>query len=428
MKILSISNMSIWPWGEGKGIPSIFFTQREFVKKGCEVHFLCPVQENEPRVSDSEGICVYRFNFPFNFRRGAYMQSDTLLSRLKGTLFSNFNWLFLQIFLFLRGLKIARAVRPDIIYAHSCTSVFPAYLVSMLVKSKFIVRVYGTRQLYWRWPNIWYRIKECRDYLTFKVPADYFIFTSDGSLGDRLAVKLGVTESKIRSWRNGLEETFYEQEHDARQKLCERLNINPAFKIIASTSRLVTEYGADTLVCSLTDVFRDNPDTVCIIAGNGPEKSRLEKFAAAEGISDRILFLGIVDRSMIKQILCAADIFVFMSRYHNCTNTMWEAMAAGSCIVTADNDGIREVLTSGENAVLVPPHEFRQLPEIISGLLSNNRLREELGRNARTRAGQVLETWSMRIEKEFDLFEGLVDSGQRNRGNKKEAEVHAYEI
>ncbi len=379
MKILNISNMPIWLWGEGKGIPSIFFPQREFAARGYEVHFLCPLKEKESRYSLTEGIHIYRFDFPFNFRKSIYFQTDSLSGRVKASILSNLNWFFLQIYLLIHGLKKGIKIKPDIIYAHSLTSVFPAFLVSTVLKTKLIIRVYGTRQLYWKWDDVLYRIKECRDYLTFKVPADYFIFTNDGNNGNLLAEKLGVPERKIKNWRNGVDREFNEAVPEAKKELCDALNINPASKIIVSNNKL-------------------------------------EQIVSAHGLSSKIYFMGIVDRHVIKNILHASDLFVLLSRYHNCTNTVWEAMSSGCCIVTVENDQIKEVLTSGENTVLVSQENIDQLPEILDTLMTNDSLRHELGKNARLRAGQVLESWPKRVEKEIMLLENMVNIQPRNAG------------
>jgi glycosyltransferase involved in cell wall biosynthesis len=315
----------------------------------------------------------------------------------------------LQVFLCIKGLNVGRKVKPDIIYAHSLTSVFPAYLASLFLKTKFIVRVYGVRHLYWSWQSLWLRMKECRDYLAFKVPADYFIITDDGSFGNLLAGKLGVPDNKIKYWRNGLVQDIQDEYPHAKEDICNHLHIDPSARIIASTCRLIPDYGVEKLVRALIDVFKKQPDCVCIIAGSGPERKRLEEFARKNNIASRIFFMGIVDRDMIKKILYASDIFVFLPDHYNCTNTMWEAMAARRCIVTSENDAVKEVLTSGKDSMLIPSDNIDSLAGILDKLLRNKRLRNELGENARIRAQQVLEPWSKRIEKEAELVEKLVE-------------------
>lgn len=215
-----------------------------------------------------------------------------------------------------------------------------------------------------------------------------------------------MPDKKIRYWRNGIDQDLYEQDPSAKEYVCDYLKLNPSCKIIASICRLIPDYGTDKLLYAFVDLYKRNPDAVCLIAGDGPERRKLEEFVRKAGISSRVFFLGIVDRQMIKKILNAADIFVFLSRYHNCTNTMWEAMACGKCIITTEIEAIKEILTSEKSAILIQPNSC--VSEILSNLLNNDDLRNELGKNARERARQTLEPWPERIKKEAELLEKLV--------------------
>ncbi|MBU2063238.1 MAG: glycosyltransferase, partial [Candidatus Omnitrophica bacterium] len=272
MKILNISNMPIWLWGKGKGIPSIFFPQREFARKGFAACFLCPIKSGEKAYEVNEGVFIHRFDFPFNFKKNRYVQDNSFIDRIRGSLLSNLNWLFFQVAGLIKGLEIGLKFRPDIIYAHSLTSVFPAFILSRVLSSKLIIRVYGTRQLYWLWDNLWYRVKECRDYLAFRVPADYFIITNDGNMGNLLAKKMGVPDEKIKYWRNGIDDNFLSADADAKENICKELDIPLASKIIASTCRLIPDYGVEDMLKSLITVLNKNKDVVCIISGSGPEE------------------------------------------------------------------------------------------------------------------------------------------------------------
>ena len=407
MKILNISNMSVWPWGEDKGIPSVFLPQRGFAARGHQVYFLCPLREGEEKYDCLDGVHVNRFDFPFNFRKVSYPQTNTFLDRIKATTLSNLNWLFFQVYAFFWGCKQGFRLKPDIVYAHTPASVMPAFLISRFLSSRLVVRLYGIRQLYWQCDNFWLRLKEMRDWIAFKIPADLFIITNDGTHGDRLARRMGVPEEKIRFWRNGIDEKIYETEEGAKEEICSRLHINPFSRIIVSTARLNYEYGVDRLIQALPALFEKQKDCVCIIAAGGPQEKSLKSFAQKQNISSRIFFLGIVERVMVKKLLNAADIFVLLARYHNCTNTLWEAMACGKCIVTTENEAVKEVLASGENAILVSQDEMNGLPGRLSELLLDERLRKKLGDKARLMAREVLRSWTQRIAEEISVLEGL---------------------
>jgi glycosyltransferase involved in cell wall biosynthesis len=99
-----------------------------------------------------------------------------------------------------------------------------------------------------------------------------------------------------------------------------------------------------------------------LIAGSGPEVSRLRAAAGKIGISDRVTFkTGLSDAELTGEYR-GADVFVLPSLE---TRTgaegfgivLLDAMAEGIPIVASDTGGIGEVLENGSCGVMVPPGE-----------------------------------------------------------------------
>lgn len=407
-----MSHLDIWPHGEGKGIPSVVASQKEFAKRGYEVYFVCPLRkENLPQKEDYEGIHIFRFRLPFNVSslKASSIQTETFLRHIYATFYYNLEWFFFQIFGFYWLLRFTSSIKPHLIYVHTITPIFISFIVSRIFHTKLVVRVYGAGDLYHKWSSSWYRIKEFRDYLSLKVPADYFIVTNDGTNANLLIEKLGVPSYKIRNWRNGIDFGIYDPSERTREEVCSMLKVKSTSKIIISTSRIMQYYGVDILIQVFPVLFKENTDTICVFIGEGPDRKSLENYVNENNLEDRVFFLGFLRHEILNKFLNASDIFVLLSRFSNCSNTMWEAMVCGKCIVTTENDNIKEVLKSGENAILVSPRDFGKLPEILNNLLSDDELKNRLGKNARLRAEEVLQTWPERIRKEVKLLEELFD-------------------
>jgi glycosyltransferase involved in cell wall biosynthesis len=201
---------------------------------------------------------------------------------------------------------------------------------------------------------------------------------------------------------------LHDPNNENKHEVLQILKVNTLSKIILSTSRLVTHYGVDRLVKASVKLFKNTENAVCILAGTGPDEVSLKKAVADNDMVSRILFLGMVERNMVKKLLNAADIYVLLARLHNCTNSMWEAMVCGKCIVTMENEAIKKVLTSGQDAILLKPTEIDKLPDLLERLLKDDAERQRLGNNARTRAQNILRSWPDRIKEEVDLLEAMV--------------------
>ena len=130
--------------------------------------------------------------------------------------------------------------------------------------------------------------------------------------------------------------------------------------------------------------------------------------------NDQITDLGVADRvempgptEAVGAELAEADAFVLTSRYEGFPNALLEAMAAGLPCATFDcPSGPREISMDGQVALLVPPDDEPALGQAIMRLMSDERLRQDLGNRAQA---SVLERFSLdRVMAQWDsLFEVL---------------------
>lgn len=108
----------------------------------------------------------------------------------------------------------------------------------------------------------------------------------------------------------------------------------------------------------LLDAFAGVENALLVIAGDGALRPQLEGQAAALGISDRVIFLGALDRAGVRDLLRASDAFVQCSLYEGQSNAVLEAMHEGMPIILSDIPEQRETVvdeeTSRVGGLLVP--------------------------------------------------------------------------
>ncbi len=96
------------------------------------------------------------------------------------------------------------------------------------------------------------------------------------------------------------------------------------------------------------------------IAGDGPERETLEAHARELGISDRVRFLGELERADLPDHYASADAFVFPSVSETQGLVLVEAMAAGTPVIAADADVVREVLAGEGRLVSLSAQSFAE--------------------------------------------------------------------
>jgi glycosyltransferase involved in cell wall biosynthesis len=157
--------------------------------------------------------------------------------------------------------------------------------------------------------------------------------------------------------------------------------------VVAYAGHLYPWKGVDVLLGALARLPRARG---LIIGGHEaePDLERLRNTARSLGIADRIEWTGMVAPQDVPRLLLRAEILVLPNRSTTISShftsplKLFEYMAAGRAIVASDLPALREVLTDGENAVLVPAGDPDALAGAISRVLADGALRERLGRAA----------------------------------------------
>ena len=97
-----------------------------------------------------------------------------------------------------------------------------------------------------------------------------------------------------------------------------------------------------------------------------------------------------------------------MARYFTSPLKLFDYMAAGVPIVASDLPTVREVLTDGDNALLVPPEDPRALAAAVRRLLVNPGLADRLRRTAYDQVRAY--TWDARAARIIESLERLLDA------------------
>lgn len=292
--------------------------------------------------------------------------------------------------------KLIFANRPDVIYAYEIQAVPVAYRLSRKYKISLVSRFQGTKLQTNKIDNIWYRCKMFDHIIALKTPTDLVIMANDGTQGDRVLQRLDNT-SKMVFWLNGVEKPKkYSPVSIKRSR--EALGFSDGQKLILMASRLVNWKRVDRIISTLPHI---EGNYKLIIAGDGPERSRLEDMVKQYDKLRNVKFLGAVKQGEIDRLMAAADIFISLYDLSNVGNPLLQAMNYGKAIVTLDNGGTKQFIDN-TRGILLPPDKPDRLADSINKLLNDIGLRRHLGTNAKKFAQNNFWSWNGRIKKEIE--------------------------
>jgi colanic acid/amylovoran biosynthesis glycosyltransferase len=96
-------------------------------------------------------------------------------------------------------------------------------------------------------------------------------------------------------------------------------------------------------------------DFQCLIAGEGPERRRLESLIRENQLEERIALLGHVDRSQMDALYERADAVVLTSRSEGIPLVLMEAMIRSRLVLAPAITGIPEIIIPGKTGFLYTP-------------------------------------------------------------------------
>jgi len=192
----------------------------------------------------------------------------------------------------------------------------------------------------------------------------------------RQLVAGGVPESMVRVVRSAVDPDAL---HPQRSREVTRAaeGLDAATPLLLAAAALVRRKGLDVLIQALAELRGRGPEPALWIAGQGPERARLERLARAQGLSSRVRFLG--HRRDVPDLLLACDVLALPSRREGLGVAALEAMALARPVVASRAGGLREAVDHERTGLLVPPGDPPALAAALARLLEEPQLRNRLG-------------------------------------------------
>ncbi len=148
--------------------------------------------------------------------------------------------------------------------------------------------------------------------------------------------------------------------------------------------------GYERLLQVFAKVASDVPDLRLVYAGRGGLTDELRRQAAANGVGERVFFLGAIHEDDLADVYRSAHMFSLVSdrgvgRGEGLPLTPLEAAACGMPIFVGNQDGSQEAVINGENGFVHDPFDLDAQARSIALLARDIDKRARMGVKARAR-------------------------------------------
>jgi phosphatidyl-myo-inositol alpha-mannosyltransferase len=194
---------------------------------------------------------------------------------------------------------------------------------------------------------------------------------------DVIAVSQPVVEAHAlyfeADWRiipNGVDTSFF------RPVWPDRTSSRDSEPELLFLGRLDPRNGLDTVLSAMPAILERFPEVRLTIAGDGPLRPMYERLAAPVG--RHVSFIGSVNGNR-PVVYSRADLYLCPTTKASFGITLLEAMACATPMVVSDITGFRELVSGGDEAVLVPKNDAGAWAKAIVALLQDSPRRESMG-------------------------------------------------
>lgn len=157
----------------------------------------------------------------------------------------------------------------------------------------------------------------------------------------------------------------------------------------------------DQVIKAMPQVLKEVSDAFYVIVGDGEDLRRLKQLSRDEGVSERIIFTGLVSNDLLPSYYQSCDLFVLPSLNEGFGIVFLEAMYYSKPCVGARAGGIPEVIIDGETGFLTEPGDIKDLTQAILKLLNDENLSYRFGDSGKKRLEREFsyESFCKRLEK-----------------------------
>ncbi len=229
--------------------------------------------------------------------------------------------------------------------------------------------------------------------------------------GEYIVDQYGADPSKIQVINNGVVvDDFYPPDPDKVSELREELNLGPDVLPILLIARVDPRKGQRELIEAAPAVIQRIRESsgknviILFVAWVDSDYAKtLEKRVEELGIRENVIYHPPVLNSEIPKFFWASAVYSLSSTYDIFPIVMLETMASGLPIVATKNGGPSEVITPGENGYLVETTNKEELADALVKVLSDEKERERLGKNAHNEIIKKY-TWDRIAERCMEVY------------------------
>jgi phosphatidylinositol alpha 1,6-mannosyltransferase len=330
---------------------------------GHKIAIICPSENIRNEITQESGVTVYRLKsipVPSTLQNG--IRFSLFPKKQVNRIFKEFNPEILHItdHFFISGAAYSLAKKSKIPVIG--TNHFTPYnfIENFVKRKKSPIYIIAEKAMWHSMMKIYNNLE------MVTVPSEY---------AKKITQKAGL-KIPVIVISNGIRLEEYEDK-SINSGIAVKYKIDKNKTILLSASRLDREKRVGVILnaCSL---IKDKVEFQLLITGKGKDRKNLEAIALKNGISEKVIFTGVVSQSELKDLYKISDIFLTASEVELQGLSIMEAMASGLPVIASNSMAIPELVKDDISGFLFEPGNGADAGEKILKLANDKILREKM--------------------------------------------------
>ncbi len=149
-------------------------------------------------------------------------------------------------------------------------------------------------------------------------------------------------QGKVYLLNNAIDVDKFKYDENIRKEKRNELKIKDNQFVIGHIGRFVKQKNHDFLIDIFNEIYKQNKDTILLLAGEGPLKEEIENKVKKLGLEKNVMFLG--QRNDANELYQAMDVFLFPSLYEGLGMVLIEAQCSNLlCVASTEVPSIAKI-------------------------------------------------------------------------------------
>ncbi len=212
--------------------------------------------------------------------------------------------------------------------------------------------------------------------------------------------ELGFREANMAGLYDVVGNEYFAEQADYCRERTSREEWNLPARYFIYVGRLAAEKNISALIAAFAQYRERGGSLSLVLVGDGPEAGALRQQAAAKGVMDHVVFVGLKDTREIGSYYAFADWFILPSLLEPWGLVVNEAMAAGLPVIVSDRCGCSDDLVeSGKNGYSFNPLQLNAAREdsLLGVLLRTCEITEAQREAMAQRSREIISRYSPRL-------------------------------